>query len=85
MPNPRSADQVVSVRLPKGMKEEIMAATGMQFSTFVRTVCNATLTELKRQAVHKTRGLAAREAIPAITTEVLGSATNPEQMEQQDG
>lgn len=84
MANPKSADQVVSVRLPKGMKEEIMAATGMQFSTFVRTVCESTLTELKRQVIRKTKGLAAREAIPVAASEVLESATNSERKEQDD-
>lgn len=59
------AGETVSVRIPPGAKEELKAATGMAFSTVVRTIVMALLAyyreerrqnearELKREASSK--------------------------------
>lgn len=34
-----TADETVTVRLPKGTADKLRAATGVKFSTLVRTMC----------------------------------------------
>lgn len=40
---PRPAGRTISIRVPDGVPEEIRAATGLPFSTFVRLITMAAL------------------------------------------
>lgn len=52
----QKAEDVVSIRLPKGMKDELRAATGQKVSTLTRWVLTALLE--KRRAERRDRELA---------------------------
>jgi hypothetical protein len=55
---PKKADQVVSIRVPSGVPEELRAFTGMAFSTLMRHMA---VTLLARKKAEHAATLAAKE------------------------
>lgn len=68
-----SAGRTVSIRVPEGLPEELRAATGLQFSTLVRTVMSAYLERLRAE-----RRLAEGRANQQRVTEELTLLVNEE-------
>lgn len=68
MPGTSTADQTVTVRLPAGMRDRVVAATGQPFSRIVRFICTQIVQQ--REAEIAASGNAAP---PDVRTQIMDS------------